>query len=158
MLCSDRERTQTPEAVRQLWCMAQCKETKEELMRLAGQRYSRQRELILNYLQSTKSHPSAEMVYNSLKKEHATLSLATVYRNLKLLAQDGTLICIPLPVERYDSDQSEHPHFWCKSCNQLMDMEEEDFRETMKQINRKSVHQIERCEILFTGICKNCQS
>ena len=127
-------------------------------MHMAGQRYSRQRELILNYLQSTKSHPSAEMVYNSLKKEHATLSLATVYRNLKLLAQDGILNCIPLPVERYDGNQSEHPHFWCKSCNQLMDMEEEGFRETMEHIRCNSAHQIERCEILFTGICKNCES
>jgi Fe2+/Zn2+ uptake regulation proteins len=124
---------------------------------MAGQRYSRQRELILDYLQSTKSHPTAEMVYQALKQEHETLSLATVYRNLKLLAQDGTLICIPLPIERYDSTQSEHPHFWCKSCNQLMDMEE-DFHETMEHINRKSAHKIERCEILFTGICKSCQS
>jgi len=124
---------------------------------MAGQRYSRQRELILDYLKSTKSHPTAEMVYNTLKTEHTSLSLATVYRNLKLLAQDGTLICIPLPVERYDSTQWEHPHFWCKRCSRLMDMEEENFLETMAQISRKSAHKIERCELLFSGICENCQ-
>ena len=124
---------------------------------MAGQRYSRQREVILDFLQSTKSHPSAEMVYNALKTEYTTLSLATVYRNLKLLAQDGTIICIPLPIERYDGTQSEHPHFWCKRCGQLMDMEEEGFHDIMEHINRTSAHKIERCELLFTGICENCR-
>ena len=52
-------------------------------------RYSRQREMIYQYLLTSEEHPSAETVYNDLKPEMPELSLGTVYRNLKLLEELG---------------------------------------------------------------------
>ena len=52
-------------------------------------RYSRKREAILNAIQSTDCHPSAEWVYQTLKPTHPDLSLGTVYRNLVLFQQQG---------------------------------------------------------------------
>ena len=46
-------------------------------------RYSRKREAILNAIQSTDCHPSAEWVYQTLKPTHPDLSLGTVYRKNK---------------------------------------------------------------------------
>lgn len=122
---------------------------------MAGQRYSKQREIILEYVRSTKEHPTAEMVYDALHDEHPHLSLATVYRNLKLLASDGTITCIPLSVERYDGTTDEHAHFWCNECRQLLDIEA-DFTTPVKRVARQCPHDIERYEVLFFGTCANC--
>ena len=56
-----------------------------------GKRYSRQRELIYETLKHTKEHPTAEMLYQWLKPENPNLSLGTVYRNLNLLADEGSI-------------------------------------------------------------------
>ena len=55
-------------------------------------RHSRQREMIYEYLCSTCEHPSAEMIYEDLKKKIEGLSLGTVYRNLNQLAAQGTIL------------------------------------------------------------------
>ena len=47
-------------------------------------KYSRQRELILNEVIDSKGHPTADEVYDGLKKTNPSLSLGTVYRNLTL--------------------------------------------------------------------------
>ena len=56
---------------------------------MAGLKYSRQREAVLAYLQSTKSHPTADTVYRNIRKQFPRISLGTVYRNLNLLADSG---------------------------------------------------------------------
>ena len=58
---------------------------------MKGKRYSRQRELIYQTLMATDQHPTAEMIYNWLKPENPSLSLGTVYRNLNLLADEGSI-------------------------------------------------------------------
>lgn len=54
-------------------------------------KYSRQRESILNSLNEKLDHPTAEMVYNCVKKEQPNISLGTVYRNLNQLVEQGVL-------------------------------------------------------------------
>lgn len=45
-------------------------------------KYSKQREALLTLLRSTRSHPSADWLYENLRKEFPNISLGTVYRNL----------------------------------------------------------------------------
>ena len=52
-------------------------------------KYSRQRELILKTLKENCIHPTAEQLYELIRREEPTVSLATVYRNLNLLAENG---------------------------------------------------------------------
>ena len=52
-------------------------------------RYSRKRELVLDAVRSSCVHPTAEMVYQSLKADHPDLSLGTVYRNLDVYKRQG---------------------------------------------------------------------
>ena len=59
---------------------------------MAGLKHSRQREAILDYLHSTKSHPTAEAVYWKVREEFPKISLGTVYRNLNLLANQGQVL------------------------------------------------------------------
>ena len=73
-------------------------------------KYSRQRESILNSLNEKLNHPTAEMVYNCVKKEQPNISLGTVYRNLNLLTDIGEVIKIPTPDggDRFDGNVMPH--------------------------------------------------
>ena len=77
-------------------------------------RHSHQRDMIYNYLLSTKEHPSAEMIYDELRRIEPTLSLGTVYRNLKLLEDLGMVkkVTSVNNVERYDAMTSDHIQLW----------------------------------------------
>ena len=87
-------------------------------------RYSHQRELILEAVKSVKTHPTADMVYDSLHAENPNLSLGTVYRNLNLLAQNGDITPIYTGDNKvhYDGDTDPHCHFVCKGCNKIIDI------------------------------------
>ena len=91
---------------------------------MAEIRNSRQRAALLEELRSRKDHPSAEMLYDALKKEHPHMSLGTVYRNLALLCELGEVKKIPCAggTERYDGFLSEHDHFVCRVCGKVMDL------------------------------------
>ena len=70
-------------------------------------RYSRQREALLQLLRSTTSHPDAEWLYEGLRKENPRISLGTVYRNLRQLADAGEIIEIASgTVSHFDGDIS----------------------------------------------------
>ena len=58
---------------------------------MAGVKYSKQREMIMEYLKSTTAHPTAETVYMNVRSTNPKLSLGTVYRNLKLLSEAGEI-------------------------------------------------------------------
>lgn len=124
---------------------------------MAARRYSKQRELIYEAVCGTNQHPTAETVYNWLKPENPSLSLGTVYRNLNQLADDGSLLRLPLSVERFDANTAPHPHFRCLVCGNVFDMDGLGYDPQLdEEAEEKSGHRIERHELLFTGICANC--
>ena len=118
-------------------------------------RYSRQRELIYQALCSTKEHPTADMVYQWLKPENPNLSLGTVYRNLNLLADEGIIARMPFPVERYDADTKPHPHFRCRCCGAVSDLDL-PYDTSLDERVEAQGHEVDHHSVLFTGICVNC--
>ncbi|MFH1133106.1 MAG: transcriptional repressor [Nanoarchaeota archaeon] len=74
-------------------------------------RETSQRLIILSYLKATREHPTAEEVYAAVRKKLPNISLATVYRNLNLMAWQGLIIRISLEGEcRYDAFTQGHIH------------------------------------------------
>lgn len=124
---------------------------------MAGKRYSRQRELIYNTVLGSKEHPTAEMVYQWLKPANPNLSLGTVYRNLNLLAEEGILIRMPFPVERYDGDIRPHSHFRCKVCGRVYDLML-DHDPAIDRLASEAApgFQVEGHDLTFTGVCPEC--
>lgn len=125
---------------------------------MAGKRYSKQRELIYNAVVGSTEHPTAEMVYQWLKPANPNLSLGTVYRNLTLLAQEGLLIRMPFPVERYDGNVKPHSHFRCKNCSKVFDLKwghDPEMDRTAEKL--LPGFQIEGHDLTFSGICPTCQ-
>ena len=120
-------------------------------------RYSHQRERIFRAVSERCDHPTANMVYEQLKLEMPRLSLGTVYRNLNQLADDGSLLRLPFPVERFDANTAPHPHFRCRKCGRVYDLEVLGYDPSLdKIVEKKSGHRIERHELLFTGVCLGC--
>lgn len=123
---------------------------------MAATRYSRQRELIYQSVCATRAHPTAEMVYAALKPQHPSLSLGTVYRNLHLLADEGKLIRMPFPVERFDGDLHPHSHFCCEKCGGVSDVELAYDEELDHEAARLLGHDVARHSVVFYGLCPDC--
>lgn len=122
---------------------------------MPAKRYSRQRELILHALRSTREHPTAEMLYQSLKPDNPNLSLGTVYRNLNLLSAEGAIVRMSFPVERFDADVSPHPHFSCRCCGRVYDLELPYDPELDRRVSQLG-HQVSGHDLVFTGVCAQC--
>ncbi len=120
-------------------------------------RYSKQREVIGEILQSTKAHPSAAEVYKAAREIIPNISLGTVYRNLDALSHDGEAQTFVVgDIAHFDADVSSHPHFFCKKCGRVSDLEC-DMQKLVSLINGLEGCEIDRETILIGGICSNCR-
>ena len=125
-------------------------------------RYSRQREIILQAVQSHPIHPSADEVYHIVKAENPNISLGTVYRNLNYLSENGSIVKILVPnsADRFDARTDEHYHMICSKCGRVYDLpgELESMQRVSEEIQSKTGIQCSGIRLLVEGICKNCQS
>lgn len=115
---------------------------------------TKQRDLILNTVQSLKTHPNAEEVFNSVKKSYSNLGISTVYRNLELFTKEGLIKKINFNPVRYDGDLSKHLHFKCQLCGVIEDIYK-DFG-IDKIITDKTDHRVSGYTIEIYGVCKSC--
>ena len=120
-------------------------------------RHSDVRDKIYEYLCGTKTHPSANMIYNALKPSIPKLSLGTVYTNLKLFEELGQVIRVANVngFERYDADTSEHVHLVCDECGAVIDVMDADIRKAKKacQVGQAKIKNI---QIVLHGTCERC--
>ena len=121
-------------------------------------RHSYKRDAILRALMESKLHPTAEQIYTQLKPEIAGLSLATVYRNLSILKQDGVINSVGVVngEERFDADTSRHAHLICSACGSVTDVETEIRLEDSVGEAEKTGIEITGYSITFDGKCKAC--
>ena len=119
----------------------------------------RKRNAILACLQGTTSHPSAEMVYEMLQKEHPDISLATVYRNLARFKSQGlvTSVATVRGVERFDAMTHPHVHFICTVCDMIVDLPRMEIPESLSaEAEEASGCRVRDCRLTFTGLCEKC--
>ena len=121
-------------------------------------RQTKQKKVIMDYLLSVKTHPTAEEVYQNVRKILPNLSLGTVYRNLELFVKKGMAISLIGDKKRFDANTSAHNHFICKSCGKVFDVYDEfnfDFKKIVR--NNKNIGKISDFDINFYGLCLKCQ-
>ncbi len=123
-------------------------------------KHSRQRDSIKAFLQARHDHPTADMVYNSIREEFPNISLGTVYRNLNLLVELGEVRKLTFGDGRdhFDWDTSPHYHFICKQCDAVMDFPMEPFAEAESRTGICEIGEITGHTVYFHGICRDCLS
>lgn len=127
---------------------------------MAALKYSRQREVIKEYLSHTDEHPTADTVYMHVKQVYPNISLGTVYRNLNLLSELGEVkkISIPGESDRFDSRTDNHCHVICNKCGCVTDLELpiERINELNDFAGRFYSGEIFSNETIFYGLCPDC--
>lgn len=125
---------------------------------MAGLKYSRQREAILQFLMTRKDHPTADVVYANIREEFPNISLGTVYRNLTLLSDRGQLLRLRLGdgVDHFDADTSPHYHFVCERCHAVLDLEMPDIDSIDKLAGAHFAGKIKGHFTHFYGLCPSC--
>ena len=120
---------------------------------------SKQRDKILELLQKTDAHPTADWLYEKLKTEFPNLSFGTVYRNLNILMEQKLIQKIPFGSthDRYEAKIDPHYHLVCEKCGLVQDFEMPQYKRINKQAEEKSEFTINRHRIDFFGTCKTCQ-
>ncbi len=120
---------------------------------------TRQKEAILRVLRGTTAHPTAEWVYGEVRKEILNVSLGTVYRNLRQLAERGEILELAFNggPSRFDSRTDAHCHFVCEKCGGVFDIDEPVHKELNESVAQKTGFQVSHYRLEFSGLCKKCQ-
>ena len=120
----------------------------------------RKRNAILSCLRSTKSHPSAEALYQLLQKEQPDISLATVYRNLALFKSQGLAVSVGTVngIERFDGNTEPHVHFICTGCGAVIDLPQIPVPLSLGDAAEENTGcRVQGCQLTFTGHCSKCR-
>lgn len=122
-------------------------------------KFSKQRELILNAVKDNTVHPTADFIYDYLKKDNPNLSLGTVYRNLSQLVNHGYIqkVSIPGLPDRFDANVIEHNHMICDVCGNIQDIHSDILKNIPSAISNELDIEITSCTVILHGICKNCK-
>lgn len=120
-----------------------------------------QQQVILDTLKSFTTHPTVDELYCEIQKKHPAISKTTIYRNLRNLSSDGTILQVPLieDVSRYDSCVNPHSHFFCNECGTIYDVDissEGCLTDASNFVEGKYGYKITRQEISLFGICSKC--
>jgi len=121
-------------------------------------RKTRQRQRILEVLRATKSHPTADWIYSQVKSKFPKLSLGTVYRNLKLLKEQGEIIELDFgsTFSRFDGVCEDHYHFACRKCRRVFDVNI-PVEDNLNNKAAKATHfNVECHRLVFYGLCTEC--
>lgn len=112
---------------------------------------------IMEYLMSTKSHPTAEAVYAEVSKDIPTISLSTVYRNLNTMAEDGEILKFEVGNEaHFDADISFHHHVYCKVCKAVFDLHDKEIASYITENANIPNFKVECTNLIFVGKCCDC--
>lgn len=120
-------------------------------------RETRQRRLVYETVRKSHSHPTADAIFERVRKAMPKISLGTVYRNLAVLKSEGMIREIAGPDRKahYEADLSTHAHFICTECESIMDVD------GCPEVQWEGLKDLVGCEIFvqsteFTGRCPSC--
>lgn len=119
---------------------------------------SKQREIIKQTIKNRKDHPTALAIFEDIRKIDKNISLATVYRNLNLLANNGELKRVSVgDTDHFDPCTKTHHHFICENCGEIYDIDAtKDFEKLEHNFENKFNGKIKSIDLKITGVCENC--
>lgn len=116
---------------------------------------------IVKILSKSENHPSVEDIYDQIKEDFPTMSLATVYRNIVLIKSLGEVLELGFPdgSNRYDGNKPyPHPHVVCIQCKKIVDPDLGSLDNMTEEVAKETEFKILNHRLDFFGICKRCQA
>ncbi len=127
-----------------------------EKIKEKGGRVTIQRLAIINVLLKL-DHPTAEEIFQFMKKEFPTLSFTTVYNTLHSLHEMGILREYHFgEASRFEMAEKDHHHFLCYSCGRMEDIDEEEVRIFPSEQVAARFDFVAK-EVVLKGFCENCK-
>ena len=126
---------------------------------LPNMRLTTQRQVILEELNKVTSHPTANEVYDMVRKRLPRIGLGTVYRNLELMADSGVILKLEVggTQKRFDATTKTHYHIRCTECDCVNDIDIPVQEDINDYASKASNYQILGHHIEFSGVCEKCQ-
>jgi len=123
-------------------------------------RMTQQRRAILDAVARLGCHPTADQVFEMVRREMPKVSLSTVYRNLGILAEQGDI----LPVRgcgdevHYDHNTHEHHHGICRICGRMIDLPADTVKASAMsdEWRERDGFEAEEIVVTVTGVCSGC--
>jgi Fe2+ or Zn2+ uptake regulation protein len=123
----------------------------------AQTRETQQRRIVYETIRNTRTHPTADWIFDRVRSRMPKISLGTVYRNLSVLKREGLVreIFGTDRRARYEDNQQPHAHFICTSCGEIRDVDvtPESEWQALKDLVGCEVYE-QRME--FLGRCPAC--
>ncbi len=131
-----------------------------QIIELPNMRLTTQRQIILEELSNVKSHPTANEVYDMVRKRLPRIGLGTVYRNLELMAESGIILKLEVggTQKRFDATTDLHYHIRCNDCGRVDDIELPVQHQINDAASENTSYQVLSHHIEFSGTCKHCSS
>jgi Fur family peroxide stress response transcriptional regulator len=129
-------------------------------LREQGYRLTPQRRAVLKILASCEQHPSAEEIFEQVSTDFPGTSLATIYKTLALLKEQGEIYELSFPdgCNRYDCRTPyPHPHLICVSCRRIVDLDHAGLQGTADEVAHQTGYEIVSHRFDLFGICPECQ-
>jgi Fur family ferric uptake transcriptional regulator len=119
-----------------------------------------QRSLLLSIMREAGKHLDAKEVYRRASERDPNISLATVYRNLRLFKEQGLIDERHLGQARcyYEMKRSrEHQHLVCEACGQVIEFKSSLIRKLVAEVQRKNNFSVTKVELYLEGHCHKCK-
>jgi Fur family peroxide stress response transcriptional regulator len=123
-------------------------------------RITPQRLAVLRVLAASKGHPSVERIYEIVRREFPTTSIATIYKTVHLLKQINEVLEIAFPdgSNRYDGNKPfPHPHVICLRCQKIIDPDLKSLKDMTAEVTEETGFDILTHRLDFFGICGDCK-
>ena len=118
---------------------------------------SKQRQVVYEVVKQSCDHPTAEVVLLRCKAIMPSINIATVYRNLNALVEEGLVKKIVAQGgDRFDKTLHSHAHYQCKNCGKVIDVSDKllDAVYSFTAFDGGSVDEI---TLSVKGLCNNCR-
>lgn len=111
---------------------------------------------LLNIIRNSERHMTAEELFLQCKNDNIRISLASVYRNLGTMAEDGLIkkVSIPGESDRYDKTMIPHGHLICKKCKQVKDTHVRDLQHILEMSVGSEIDSYDLC---IYYVCPECR-
>ncbi len=130
-----------------------------ETLKDSGVRITPQRHAVLEYLLTSETHPTADEIYKALKGQFPSMSVATVYNNLRVLREVGLIreLTYGDDSSRFDCNMTDHYHIICNSCGKIVDFHYPSLDEVEALAEKVTGFDVSYHRMELYGLCDDCR-